>query len=243
MYFVYRITNVINNKVYIGQTNNYKRRINSHKKLLSKNKSTNPYLQQDFNMYGLQSFKFEILEECCTRCLALKRETYWMNYYGGVDSNNIYNVKGNDKDNRIYAKSKIYGLKPTSFQGHKHSKESRLKISQSLKNSYKNGNHKLAGAVSGDNFGKNNSFYGKHHTQQTRQYLSNVRTGKRKYSLNFIEQLKQKINSGFTLEHLSKEYNIPILSLKYIINHTSDYLEFGLNNKPTKRKYNKSNKV
>jgi predicted GIY-YIG superfamily endonuclease len=39
MYYLYRITNILNNKIYIGQTVNYKSRWGAHK---SKAKAENP---------------------------------------------------------------------------------------------------------------------------------------------------------------------------------------------------------
>ena len=56
MYYIYKITNKINNKIYIGQTNNIKRRFNSHKN----NKRS--VISKAINKYGVENFTFEIIE-------------------------------------------------------------------------------------------------------------------------------------------------------------------------------------
>ena len=60
---VYSITNNINNKVYIGESNNIERRWQEHKDELNTNSHHNYKLQNDWNIYGEQNFIFEILEE------------------------------------------------------------------------------------------------------------------------------------------------------------------------------------
>ena len=109
--YIYKITNLINNKVYIGQTKNYRSRFSEHKHELLHHKHHNSKLQEDFNRFGLTNLKFEIIEECSTKEQALERETYWINYYGGIESNNTYNkcdLNGNNKE---------YKQNPTIFNG------------------------------------------------------------------------------------------------------------------------------
>ena len=53
---------MVNNKCYIGQTKNFKKRISGHKHLLNKNKHENPHLQNSWNKYGEENFKFEIID-------------------------------------------------------------------------------------------------------------------------------------------------------------------------------------
>lgn len=55
---VYKITNKINQKVYIGQTNNYKVRKIQHESGYSKSSSIDKAIQK----YGKQNFEWEILK-------------------------------------------------------------------------------------------------------------------------------------------------------------------------------------
>ena len=61
---IYRIKNLINNKIYIGSTKNIKARWAKHKTLLKHNKHQNIHLQKSWNKYGESAFIFEIIEEC-----------------------------------------------------------------------------------------------------------------------------------------------------------------------------------
>lgn len=55
---LYSIHNSINNKFYIGSTNNFRKRWNVHKTLLRKNKHHSPHLQAAWNKYGEETFRF-----------------------------------------------------------------------------------------------------------------------------------------------------------------------------------------
>lgn len=59
---IYQITNLRNNKVYIGSTTNFKIRSRAHINLLKRNKHFNTHLQAAFNKYGEESFEISIVE-------------------------------------------------------------------------------------------------------------------------------------------------------------------------------------
>ncbi len=61
---VYKITCLINDKIYIGSSNNIKKRWKVHKNELNKNNHDNMFLQRDWNRFGEKNFIFEVLEEC-----------------------------------------------------------------------------------------------------------------------------------------------------------------------------------
>jgi group I intron endonuclease len=62
---IYQIKNIVNNKIYIGSTtNSFYKRLCKHKWLLNKNKHQNQYLQNSYNKYGKDNFKYEILATC-----------------------------------------------------------------------------------------------------------------------------------------------------------------------------------
>lgn len=50
--------------IYVGSSKNINNRILNHKYNLKKNTHSNHHLQSDFNLYGIDSFTFEILEKC-----------------------------------------------------------------------------------------------------------------------------------------------------------------------------------
>ena len=53
---IYKITNLENNKFYIGSAKDLYDRLASHKKDLRANKHCNIYLQRSYNKYGADSF-------------------------------------------------------------------------------------------------------------------------------------------------------------------------------------------
>lgn len=79
---IYKIQNLLNNKVYVGQSNDILRRWRDHKTnaFNSNDHNYNTHLYRSIRKYGLQNFSFEILEECSTFELNAK-EIYWISHY------------------------------------------------------------------------------------------------------------------------------------------------------------------
>ena len=61
---IYKITNRINNKFYIGSAFNLNQRYNRHKRELTLNIHSNKKLQNSVNKYEIKNFTFEILATC-----------------------------------------------------------------------------------------------------------------------------------------------------------------------------------
>lgn len=96
--YIYKITNIVNNKKYIGQTKDYKKRFSQHKTSLRKNKHCNPHLQKAWNKYGEKSFVFEVIEYTEDYN---DREQYWIKYYKS-DINGYNILHGGEEPPRIY---------------------------------------------------------------------------------------------------------------------------------------------
>ena len=183
---IYKISCLINNKIYIGQTINFINRKRSHICALKHNRADNRLLQKDYNLYGLNNFKFEIIEECKKEDL-LCRETYWIKYYGGKYNNNLYNLKdlnGCSRDLIDYFKQ-IHKSRPVTSEtkqklrilnlgknnpmyGKKQTMESNLKRSKALKN----------------------RIFSEEHKRKLKE--TNKRRGYRKYNEDFILNLRSK---------------------------------------------------
>lgn len=135
---IYKIINLINNKIYIGSTKNlYYRWFYGHLKMMRKNKHANKHLQSSFNKYGESNFQFEIIEELINdRTILLEREQYYLDFFKSYDKSIGYN-----KD--VLAKSSL-GLKRSAESklkmrlaklGTTCSDEHKLNVSKALKNS------------------------------------------------------------------------------------------------------------
>lgn len=107
---VYKITNLINNKIYIGQSVDIKKRWRAHKRqAFIMGKEYDKYLYRAFRKYGIDNFSFEIIEECA-RELLNEREHYYITLYKSNNTDYGYNeTSGYDQSQ--------YG-----FQGENHPK-------------------------------------------------------------------------------------------------------------------------
>lgn len=85
---IYMIKNVVNGKMYIGQSKDIKFRWTHHKCDLRCNCHSNKHLQGAWNKYGEDSFEFSVIEETDPDNLN-SRERYWITKYNSV--NNCYN--------------------------------------------------------------------------------------------------------------------------------------------------------
>lgn len=61
---IYKITNIINNKFYIGSSKDLNKRLSRHKIDLRSNRHTNQHLQRSWNKYGEINFTFIIIDYC-----------------------------------------------------------------------------------------------------------------------------------------------------------------------------------
>lgn len=91
---IYKIENLINGKIYIGQSQNIIRRWNEHRNFSYRPELQHKPLYQDFIKYGLKNFSFEVVEECSIDLLD-EREKYWIEYYNScyfAPNSNGYNL-------------------------------------------------------------------------------------------------------------------------------------------------------
>jgi len=96
---IYTITNLINNKVYVGQSTNIEGRLIDHKcSLRSKTRSkahTNQHLYTAVQKYGWSNFKTEIVQSTNTSDTNSlhELEALWMNLLGSLNPKLGYNLR------------------------------------------------------------------------------------------------------------------------------------------------------
>lgn len=95
MAFIYKITNSINGKSYIGKTCfSIEKRFKEHQKDAFRDRNEKRPLYSAMRKYGIENFTVEQIEEC-SDMLSSEREKYWIEYYNTYI--NGYNAtKGGD---------------------------------------------------------------------------------------------------------------------------------------------------
>lgn len=90
---IYKITNQINKKVYIGQSRNIKERWKNHRvrsnNFTEEDKSTS-LLYRAIKKYGISNFTFEVVEECSINQLD-EKEKYYIKFFNSYGENG-YNL-------------------------------------------------------------------------------------------------------------------------------------------------------
>lgn len=75
---IYRFTNIQNNKIYIGSAKNLRKRFTQHLSNLRLNKHHSQHLQNAWNKYGEDNFKYDIIEFVEDISILLIREQYYL---------------------------------------------------------------------------------------------------------------------------------------------------------------------
>jgi group I intron endonuclease len=165
---IYCFVNKLNNKIYIGSTINFEKRISNHLSLLKSNRHYNRHLQAAWNKYGEDTFVIDIIEFISNQNNLIRREQYWLDYYKSYDPKYGYNIRIKAESNcgiKWTDKSRQKMLNNRNGVGNKKSKEAienvrlahlgkpvklkvRKQISLSMKKKFINGYiHPLQGKI------------------------------------------------------------------------------------------------
>jgi group I intron endonuclease len=162
MYSIYIIQNKINNRMYIGKTNNFDKRIYRHLYELRNNKHHCIHLQRAWNKYGEENFTyFEALNNL-TEEQVKEYEEYLIDKYYGF----LYNVSKQSSGgdlisyhpnlDQIKEKHSVNGTKWWESKSEKEKEEFAEKFK-----------------------GENNAMFGKTHSQEARLKISKVQKGRK----------------------------------------------------------------
>jgi hypothetical protein len=189
---IYKITNMLNEKIYVGQSTRIKDVINR------KYKGSGSIIYLAINKYGWNNFKIEILEYCNSIKELNDKEPYWISHYNSVTPNGYNLKKGGEQGGKCSEEAKKnirqskIGIKPTenarkniskglisswsANEGRKEALRERNKIyttkGRKLSEDHKN---KISNSIKGEN----NYFYGKHLKEETKNKISNSLKGRK----------------------------------------------------------------
>lgn len=141
---IYKITNTINDKIYIGYTTtSIETRMRKHK---TDDIKSDTVLGRAIKKYGWDKFRWEILEECDDKERLLELEKYYIDKYSSHIPNGY---------NMTFGGERLYG-ENNPFYGKKHSDKTREKLS----------------IMASNKIGDKNPFYGKHHSEDSKKLIS-----------------------------------------------------------------------
>lgn len=194
---IYKIRNKQDGKCYYGSSADVNKRFAQHRKTLQNNTHHNVHLQRAWNKYGENAFTFEVVEECERNQMLIREQCYLDTnvdgYNIGKKSSGGDNITSNPNRDEIVSKIKQANqLRLLSMT----EDERRMRFSKPMEanpnwkggttHSYCScGSRKKPKAMTcikcRDKSGVNNPFYGKTHSEETKQKLrecANNRTTK-----------------------------------------------------------------
>jgi group I intron endonuclease len=193
--YIYKITNLINNKIYIGKAKDIQKRFKTHE-YLSKNPKT--LLHNAIKKNGIDSFKIEEIGNCVTDEEANEKEKYFINYYnslnsgynlttGGDGGDTLFKLTPEQRELRIEKIKKTFALPmvklklvtahtgiPLSEEHKKNLRLAHLKVLASGFTMSKESRQKISVAHKG----KPSTRIDYHHTEETRRKISLANKGK-----------------------------------------------------------------
>ena len=195
---IYCIENLIDNKKYIGWATTIEKRFKTHYRELNNNKHKNNYLQNAWNKYGGENFKFWTIAEYPRDETILKlMEIYFICYYDSFcrDGGGYNLTRGGDgslgyipSEATKKLLSALSSGENNSFYGKTHSKEAKKLMSENHwdnsgknspmrgKNSPMRGKH-LSEETILKMSGKNNHNFGIHLSEEAKKLLSEINLG------------------------------------------------------------------
>lgn len=195
---IYKITNDINGKIYVGQTTNLYKRWRKHISCAkSKRLKYKSHLYYAMKRYGIEHFRIEIIEKCSYEDLE-EKERYWIEKLNSLEPNGYNILKGGK---HLYKSD-------NPFYGKHHSDKTKEEISK--KNTGRCVNEDERKMRAKINSGKNNPFYGKHHSQETIDIIR---------SKNIKNGLYKRLSVRMKKDNPCK----PEIHYKPVIMHNEDY--------------------
>jgi len=209
---IYKITNNINKKIYVGQTSySLEKRIKQHLKAAKQKQKY--LLYRAINKYKIENFSWEVIDKCKTKQELFEREKYYIKLLKSKRPNG-YNLTDGGEGNLGWKPSKATRLKISerakgrvasletrkkislAGRNRKHSEETKRKIGLGSKGKKISDKHRKQ-------LIKINT--GKKHSEETKRKMSEAKKGKKHYfyGKHHTEESKRKMSNS----HKEKKSN------------------------------------
>ena len=209
---VYKISNLLSDRYYIGYSKNINKRFYVHRCKLKKSCHDNIFLQRAYNLDGEDKFIYEIIHRCNTEKEAKEIELQYLTDLSIRDKlyNLNYNNSGGDlmthhPDKELIREKILKSCAETmskmnseerkqkyakngernGMYGKTHTEEARKIFSEvhkgntytKVKKASEETKKKLSEIIKNKNTGEENPFFGKHHTEETKQKIREKNKG------------------------------------------------------------------
>ena len=125
--YIYKTTNLINGKVYVGQ---------HHGSFDPHYHGSGNLIRAAVKKYGVDNFETILIEECVNDNELNEREVFWISYFDSQDLNKGYNIHKGGISSPLYNKQ-------SHRKGKKLSDETRRRMSEADKGKKKSESHRL----------------------------------------------------------------------------------------------------
>ena len=98
---IYKITNTVNNKMYIGQTIQKNPKMRWYDHFARTRRGQNNHLYNSMRLYGIENFSWEVIDSANTLDELNNKEQYWLDEYRKITE--VYNLReaGGNKTHSI----------------------------------------------------------------------------------------------------------------------------------------------
>lgn len=209
---VYKITNIITGKHYVGFSKNVASRFKRH--IFLAESGVNRRLYDSMRKHGVENFVLEIMENCDTRHDAARLEKFWILELNSMMPNGYNMTSGGDGGNTLLnwtdaQKKELYAKQVKAREGYSHNEKTRLKISNALRGKTMPIERRLKlsqtmkrlGIKPPITKGKMPWIAGKTHSTESRKKISEARIGKNWEDLwdaEYIKERKTKMREMFS---------------------------------------------
>jgi group I intron endonuclease len=219
IYYIYKITNSLNNKIYVGRTKNPAYRHRQHISLANRYDDYSDVVGAQkihiaIKELGSENFTFEVFEKCNNYSNACEREIHWIKEYRSDQEQFGYNDKSGpdfgvimwSEEDRQRMSLRMSGDNNPMF-GKPKSKEMLQQLSENFS-------------------GTGNPFYGKTHTNEAKKLIG-ISSKERvagennphaKLTLEIVAQIRKDWKTGnYTKVALSKKYGVTAVTIGNIV--------------------------